>query len=92
MLEQPDFADGRFHTTYLDEVLAQRNGQPFARSSPVVEDLAAIAAVVRNALEPGRAAPSHSNGSNDANGRGEELSRRWKAQARIEALRGAPGD
>jgi len=92
LLEQPDFAGGRFHTTYLDEVLAQRNGQPFARSSPVVEDLAAIGAVIRNALEPDRSLPSHGNGSNDGNGRGDELSRRWKAQARIESVRGAAGD
>ena len=32
LLEQPDFVEGRFHTTYLDEVLKLRNGQPFVEA------------------------------------------------------------
>ena len=29
LFAQPEFLEGRFHTTYLDEVLAARNGRPF---------------------------------------------------------------
>ena len=36
LVEQPAFSDGRFSTTYLDDVLAARQGQPFAE--PTAED------------------------------------------------------
>ena len=42
LLGQPDFQAGRFHTTYLDEVLKSRNGRPFVEPTPAVEELAAV--------------------------------------------------
>ena len=38
LLEQPEFLAGRFHTTYLDEVLASRNGRPFVEPTPELEE------------------------------------------------------
>jgi acetyl-CoA carboxylase, biotin carboxylase subunit len=77
LLAKPEFASGRFHTAYLDDVLAQRNGRPFREPTAEQEDLAAIAAAVyatfATALQPGEARP--------------EIARRWKSQARAEGLR-----
>ena len=86
LFDQPEFIDGRFHTAYLDEVLSHRNGRPFVEPSSGVEDLAAIAAALQAALSPDRAAAPDRQASTDA------VARRWKAQARTEALRGARGD
>jgi acetyl-CoA carboxylase biotin carboxylase subunit len=72
LVEQPDFLDGRFHTTYLDEVLAARNGRRFAEPSSDVETAAAIAAALSTFLaspEPAANRPG-----------------RWKARARAESL------
>ena len=44
LLDQPEFLDGRFHTTFLDEVLKARNGQPFVVPLDDLEVVAAIAA------------------------------------------------
>src|SRR5262245_48968669 len=52
LLAEPDFAAGRFHTTYLDEVLRARNGRPFVEASPPVEELAAIAAALEAVMSP----------------------------------------
>jgi len=82
MLAQPDFQAGRFHTTYLDELLKERNGAPFAEASPDDEEVAAIAAALNEAL-PVTSAPANGDGTAappPSNGR-------WKAQARIESLR-----
>src|SRR5262245_12964723 len=77
LLAQPDFLAGRFHTTYLDEVLKSRNGQPFAEPAPAAEDVAAIAAALNAMLAPATsksasAAPGPSN---------------WKSQGRVDGLR-----
>jgi acetyl-CoA carboxylase biotin carboxylase subunit len=74
LLDQPEFAAGRFHTTYVDEVLKARNGRPFVEPPIDVEDVAAIAAVLDAVLTPTRA------------GNGDEIIRRWKAQARSEGV------
>jgi len=84
LLAQPDFVDGRFHTTYLDEVLASRAGRPFVEPTADAEELAAIGAALQAMLSgPGTsaaaAAPAHANGGT-ASG--------WRAQARIEGVRG----
>ena len=84
LLEQPDFLAGRFHTTYLDEVLRSRNGQLFTQTNADVEEVAAIAAALQAVLSPspnGSASPSggHAIASDRA-------SRRWKARARVEGL------
>ena len=76
LLARPEFVSGTFHTSYLDEVLAQRDGRPFVEPTAAQEDLAAIAAAVHamlSASPQGDAAPG-----------GE---RRWKSQARAEGLR-----
>jgi acetyl-CoA carboxylase biotin carboxylase subunit len=83
MLEHPDFAAARFHTGYLDELLAASSGQPFERPDEDLMEVAAIAAAIRQAsrLEPppptvaAPVSPSLSAG------------RRWKAAARSEGLR-----
>ena len=75
LLAEPDFVDGRFHTTYLDQVLSERNGRPFVEPTPDVEELATIAAAVHTAMSSATSVP--------ADGRGD----RWRAEARAEGLR-----
>jgi acetyl-CoA carboxylase biotin carboxylase subunit len=80
LLEQPDFAAGRFHTTYLDELMAARGGQPFAAPDDAVQDLAAVAAAVQT-LFAAESAAARGNGETGPPGR------LWKGQARAEGLR-----
>jgi acetyl-CoA carboxylase biotin carboxylase subunit len=75
LVRQPEFPAGRFHTTYLDEVLRSRNGQPFSDTEPDVEEIAAIAAVIDATLSPA--------GANAA----VEVASRWKTTARKEGVR-----
>ena len=77
LLEQPAFIEGRFHTTYLDEVLASRNGQPFVEAAAGAEDLATLAAVMHAVLSPAAGGVA----------RAETATRPWRAQARAEGLR-----
>jgi acetyl-CoA carboxylase biotin carboxylase subunit len=79
LLDQDDFLKGRFHTSYLDEVLAARNGRPFAEPDGEVEDIAAIAAALQSAASAGAPALA---GSHRSFGR-------WKDEGRAEALRRA---
>jgi acetyl-CoA carboxylase, biotin carboxylase subunit len=76
LLAQPDFVDGRFHTSYLDEVLRARNGRPFVEPTPAVENLATIAAALHTALSAGAARPTTPDHAG-----------RWRAAARQEGLR-----
>ena len=81
LLRQPDFVAGRFHTTYLDQVMAARNGQPFVDPDDADQDLAAIAAVVSGLLS--------GNGTSPRSG-GEATApspRHWKLRGRVEGLR-----
>jgi acetyl-CoA carboxylase, biotin carboxylase subunit len=74
LLTQPAFESGAFHTTYLDEVLAARNGRPFVEPTPEIEDVAAIAAAIMAATA--------------GDGVGTETSASpWRSQARLEGLR-----
>jgi acetyl-CoA carboxylase biotin carboxylase subunit len=81
LLAQPEFVEGRFHTTYLDEVLAARNGQSFAEPTPEVEEIAALAAILW----------SHQTmGPGGSQARGQAVARldgRWRTEARLEGLR-----
>src|SRR5262245_47301255 len=52
LLAEPDFLAGRFHTTYLDDVLRSRNGQRFVESSAAVDEIAAIAAALQAVVAP----------------------------------------
>ena len=75
LLDQGEFAAGRFHTTYLDDVLAARNGRPFQEAPPDAEEVAAIAAVIDAVLST---APPKD---------GAAAAQRWRAHARSEGLR-----
>ncbi len=78
LLAQPEFVEGTFHTTYLDELLKARNGRPFVEATPEVEEVAAIGAALQAALAP----------AGFAAGVPVALAeRRWKTQARVEGLR-----
>jgi acetyl-CoA carboxylase, biotin carboxylase subunit len=76
LFEQPEFIDGRFHTTYLDDVLRNRNGRRFAETPPDVEEIAVIAAAIQSAV-----APSALRKEKPANGG------LWRERARAEGLR-----
>jgi acetyl-CoA carboxylase biotin carboxylase subunit len=78
LLAQPDFVAGRFHTTYLDEVLQARNGTSFVETTPDIEEVAAIGAALQAMLSPS----TLSNGSP-----APAASRRWRSQARADGLR-----
>jgi len=81
LLDQPEFVAGRFHTTYLDEVLRTRNGRPFVEPPAEAEELAAMAAALQAVLSPASvAAPSAAGPAIGGPGR-------WKTQARAEGLR-----
>jgi acetyl-CoA carboxylase biotin carboxylase subunit len=74
LLDQPEFAAGRLHTTYLDDVLRARSGKPFLEALPEIEEVAAIAAVIDSVLS---LPPAN----------GKARTQQWKAQAKIEGLR-----
>jgi len=76
MLAQPDFAEGRFHTAYLDEILRTRGGEPFAAPSESLEEVAAIAAALYTATTPTVSAAAAAGAPG-----------RWAAQARAEGVR-----
>jgi len=76
LLAQPDFLAGRFHTTYLDEVVAGRKGRPFVEAPVALEEIAAMSVALQAVLTPAASRDVSSD------------TRRWKAQARTEGLRG----
>ncbi|MGE5246029.1 MAG: acetyl/propionyl/methylcrotonyl-CoA carboxylase subunit alpha [Betaproteobacteria bacterium] len=76
LFEQPEFLEGRFDTTYLDELLRSRAGRPFVEPQDGQEDVAAMAAAVDALLTAGAGAGAPP--AADA--------RRWKALARLEGL------
>ena len=78
LLAQPEFLEGRVRTTYPDDVLKARNGQPFVEASPDVEEMAEpMRCVLQAALSGGTLAGRAGDG-------GE--SRRWRARARTEGV------
>jgi acetyl-CoA carboxylase biotin carboxylase subunit len=80
LMRQPDFHDGRFDTTYLDRLLAERaaSGRSFSELTEEEEDLAAIGAGI-DAFIRAR------GGAQASSSREQPL---WKVAARREALRG----
>ena len=76
ILRDPDFLAGRFDTTFLDRVLAARDGQPFQAASGDLEDLAAVAAALHTYLRR-RTAPTDAGSSPSA----------WTQAARAEGRR-----
>jgi acetyl-CoA carboxylase biotin carboxylase subunit len=72
LLDQPEFAGGRFHTTFLDELLASRHGRPFVEPTPEVEEVAVMAAAVYAGRSEKGVRPLFGS--------------RWKDQARFESV------
>jgi acetyl-CoA carboxylase biotin carboxylase subunit len=80
LLEQPEFLNGSFHTTYLDDVLKSRQGRRFVEPDPRSEEIAAIAAAVQAVLSaPGNHGAGVANPPASAG--------RWKSDARAKGLR-----
>ncbi len=82
ILAQADFESARFDTTYLDRLLEARQGEPFLPAGDTDEEVATIAAALFSAIPGSRLAtgvPQSAARSPDAS--------RWKARARLEALR-----
>ena len=75
MLAQPAFLAATFHTGYLDEVLQQRQGEPFDIPDEDVEEVAAIAAALR-ACAPASQRERYTSATT------------WARSARLEGLRG----
>jgi acetyl-CoA carboxylase, biotin carboxylase subunit len=82
MLDQPEFAEARFHTAYLDEVLRARAGEPFTSADDDRIEVAVIAAAIQQVLRPGTGGRVISSPANDT------CASQWKARARREGLRG----
>jgi acetyl/propionyl-CoA carboxylase alpha subunit len=76
LLVQSEFLEGRVHTTYLDDVLAARNGRSFSETTPHAEEVAAIAAAVQ-------AVTATAGTTAGATARAGA----WKTRARVEAHR-----
>jgi acetyl-CoA carboxylase biotin carboxylase subunit len=93
MLDQPDFLAARFHTSYLDDVLRTRQGQPFTSVAEEFVDVAVIAAAIRRTGTGSRTISDPAAGqarverilsSPPARPRPPSA---WKTRARIEGLR-----
>jgi acetyl-CoA carboxylase, biotin carboxylase subunit len=83
MLEQPDFVDARFHTSYLDDVLRSRAGEPFTSADDERIDVAIIATAIQclTRQQLGSVGRSLSDPAEGSSASG------WKARARVEGLR-----
>ena len=78
LMRQPDYHEGRFDTTYLDRLLADRRGATFSELTGEEEDLATMAAALDAYLRASAGA-----------GRGPAREQaQWKRAGRFEALRG----
>ena len=87
-LRQPAFEAGTFHTGTLDELLQQRQGEPFSTPTEDEQQIAELAAqlyVARRGMSRLKAAPTTS----DYGGAGlsRPIARTWKQQGRLEGLR-----
>ena len=96
MLDQPAFETATFHTGYLDEVLQQRQGEPFLTAEKDEEEAAAIVAALHMASRRDGCPSAASHGA-ASRMRGAALASRlapqagvgtqsWKARGRLEAL------
>jgi len=86
LLAQSAFAAGAFHTTYLDEILKTRNGQPFIEPAPEIEEIAAIAAAIHRGFFE-KDGDTSVRASSSLRPRSVAASSSWRAQARAEGLR-----
>ena len=79
---QPEFVAGRFHTTYLDEVLKARNGRPFVEPTPADEEHGGD----RRRARGGDVARRRWRAGVALARPGGRASRGWRTQARTEGL------
>jgi acetyl-CoA carboxylase biotin carboxylase subunit len=91
LFERPEFIEARFHTSFLDELLQQRAGEPFGEADPSIEEVAVMAACLIEAsassavrLEAGTGAVIE-HGLMERNA--SRVDRSWKTRARKEGLR-----
>jgi acetyl/propionyl-CoA carboxylase alpha subunit len=77
LVDQPDFLAGRFDTTYLDRILAERRGQAFVTPTDGDEHDALVAAAVASWFRTHRAVAAGSSNT-------ESL---WRSTGRREGLR-----
>ncbi len=80
LLRQPDYLEGRYDTTYLDRVLAERRGESFSQFSEAETESIAMAAALDTYL---RGTASGKGGNPQASPRSG-----WTQAGRREALRG----
>ena len=78
LMEQPDYREGRYDTTYLDRLLESRRGESFSSITAEEEALVVMAAGIDAFLRARSAAPTAARAAET----------RWTALARREALRG----
>ena len=78
LMRQPDYVAGRYDTTYLDRLLAERGGESFSELTESDEELASMATALDAYLRTSARGPAA----------GHANSQRWKGLARREALRG----
>jgi len=76
LVDQPEFLEGRFNTTYLDGVLADRKGRPFVEPTERDEHDAVVAAAVAAWLRSHRAVAAAPAGGS-----------LWRRAARLGGLR-----
>jgi acetyl-CoA carboxylase, biotin carboxylase subunit len=79
LMQQPDYAAGRYDTTYLDRLLIERKGESFSELTEADEEVASIATALDAYLRAMGSAfgPASAGAATD-----------WKRAARREALRG----
>ena len=78
LLGHDDFVAARFDTTFLDRVLAAREGTSFVEPPEDAEELTVLAAALSVAL---------GGAATETGARGGRAESRWKQAARVEALR-----
>ena len=78
LMQQPDYKDGRYDTTYLDRLLADRRGESFSAPDAADVDLVTIAAAL-DAYFKASAGPTRSS---------RQAGSLWRQTGRREALRG----
>jgi acetyl-CoA carboxylase biotin carboxylase subunit len=91
LLAQESFAAAEFHTSFLDGVLQQRQGQSFVEPDMSHEEVAGIAAILSLQIEAGTASATplpavFPKPEEDTVPRRVKGASRWTRQARLEAL------
>ena len=89
MLREPAFAQGEFHTGYLDELLQSRRGEPFETLELSDVEVSAMAVALRAASNEGTPAiPGPVTSGRLLDARTVRPRAGWKTTARREGLRG----